>query len=210
MAGPPDQTEDRGSGHPMEARMSDNVHEVMAELSQDHKNMGLCLNLLEREPNRLFADEEPDFELLHDTMTYMTVYPDAVHHPKEDRLYAELKSIRPDLARGFERISTDHRRIAEDGLALRDGLASVDAGEFVKRSAIVGDALRYVNELRGHMQWEELDLFRRCETMARDGHEIYVEGVFVDHRDPLFGKQTEQRFSRLFEYIREALAAERA
>ena len=188
--------------------MVDDVNRVLGELRRDHKNMGLCLDFLERESNRIYVGDDPDFELLFDTMHYMTVFPDAVHHPREDRLYAELKSIRPDLARGFHRIAADHRSIAEEGHSLLDDLASVNSGSYVKRNKVVSDALRYVNTLRSHMQWEELDLFRRCETMARDGHAIYVEEVFVDKRDPLFGERTEQRFERLFDAIRDALSAE--
>ena len=73
--------------------MDKNVANVLTEFRQDHKNMGLMLNLLEQESNRLYDGDDPIFELLHDIMHYMTVYPDAVHHPKEDRIYAELKAV---------------------------------------------------------------------------------------------------------------------
>ncbi|RLA29647.1 MAG: hypothetical protein DRR11_15055, partial [Gammaproteobacteria bacterium] len=62
--------------------MEKNAAIVLAELRQDHQNMTLMLNLLERESNLIYADGDPDFELLADVMHYMTVYPDAVHHPK--------------------------------------------------------------------------------------------------------------------------------
>ena len=187
--------------------MANDVSVVLAELRQDHKNMALCLDLLETESNRIYNDEEPDFELIYDVMSYMTTYPDAVHHPKEDRLYAELKSIRPDLSKGFDRIASDHRTIAEEGLALRTDLEQVASGAFVKRNKVVRDALRYVNGLRSHMQWEELDLFKRCETMASEGHDVYDDDIFIDHRDPLFGEQTEARFKKLFDNIQAALTA---
>ena len=77
--------------------MDKNAAKVLAELREDHKNMALMINLLERESNRIYAGEEPDYELLQDVMHYMTVYPDAVHHPKEDRLYAELKAVPKSL-----------------------------------------------------------------------------------------------------------------
>ena len=75
-----------------------NTATFLAELREDHKNMALMLKLLERESNRIYDGDEPDYELLQDIMHYMTVYPDAVHHPKEDRIYAELKAFRPDLS----------------------------------------------------------------------------------------------------------------
>ncbi|MEM9208662.1 MAG: hemerythrin domain-containing protein [Pseudomonadota bacterium] len=187
--------------------MSNDVTRVLAELRRDHKNMNLCLDVLEHEANRMYDNEVPDFEIIRDAMNYMTVYPDAVHHPKEDRLYAQLKTVRPDLSRGFDRIADDHCRIAEDGLELRSDLESITSGSFVRRRKVVADALRYVNNLRSHMQWEELDLFKRCETMALEGWDFYVEDIFIDRVDPVFGRQTEARFNRLVNGIQATRAA---
>ena len=186
--------------------MDNNVANVLAELRQDHRNMSLMLNLLEQESNRLFDGEDTDFELLHDIMHYMTVYPDAVHHPKEDRLYAELKSVRPDLSSGFDRITVDHRNIEELGLKLRNELAAVNSGSFVRRKAVVADTLRYVNTLRGHMQWEELDLFRRIEEMVAEGHDLLEAATFLQTSDPVFGPEVETNFARLFDNLQERMA----
>ncbi len=183
--------------------MQNDAATILAELRQDHRNMGLMLDLLEQESNRIYEGEEPDYDLLHDIMHYMTVYPDAVHHPKEDRIYAELNAVRPDLSSGFGRITVDHRHIAELGLKLRDALASIASGAMVERKAVVTDALRYVNTLRGHMQWEELDLFQRIEEMIRGGHRELGAASVSFRSDPLFGPKVEARFSHLVESVRE-------
>lgn len=187
--------------------MDKNAAIVLAELRQDHQNMALMLNLLEKEANLIYADGDPDFELLADIMHYMTVYPDAVHHPKEDRLYAELKVVRPDLSAGFERISVDHRHIAELSVSLRDEISSINSGTFIRRNTVVANALRYVNTLRGHMQWEELDLFRRVEEMIREGHKLIDAANFSqDLDDPVFGPEVKQNFERLLDNIRQCAA----
>lgn len=186
--------------------MSDTIASILVGLRQDHKNMALLLACLESESNKIYAGDDPRFELMHDVMQYMTVFPDAVHHPKEDRLYAELKFVRPDLSQGFDRITLDHRNIAEMGFRLREQIESVGSGSIVKRKSVVADSLRYVNTLRSHMQWEELDLFRRCETMAADGHEFVLDAEFRDARDPLFGANAEERFQRLFEVVKSSIA----
>lgn len=187
--------------------MDKNAAKVLAELREDHRNMALMINLLERESNRIYDGLEPDYELLHDVMHYMTVYPDAVHHPKEDRLYAELKAFRPDLSTGFERITMDHRHIADLSIKLRDDIASINAGNPVRRNAVVADALRYVNTLRGHMQWEELDLFRRVDEMIKSGHDVFDSANFVHEADPVFGPEVEENFGRLVKTIRKEAAA---
>jgi len=184
--------------------MTNEVRKILAELRQDHKNMTLLLNMLEHEANLIYDNEEPDYELIQDIMRYMTSYPDAVHHPKEDRLYAEVKAARPDLSAGFDRITVDHRGIAELGVKLRDELESISSGSFVRRKTVVADALRYVNTLRNHMQWEELDLFRRCEEMAEKGHDLMVDALLIDKTDPLFGEKLQSQFDRLLKNIRKA------
>lgn len=202
-AGTADHGTSTGTG---EKPMDKNASVVIAELRTDHKNMALMLNLLELESNRIYDGQEPDYELLHDIMHYMTVYPDAVHHPKEDRLYAELRAFRPDLSAGFTRITMDHRHIAELGIVLRDSIASINAGNPVHRKSVVADALRYVNTLRGHMQWEELDLFRRIDEMIRQGHDELDTAQFTHRPDPVFGPEAEAQFGALVKNVREYAA----
>lgn len=182
--------------------MTNDVAQLLAELQQDHHNMRLLLDLLERETALIFEGGDPDYELLFDVMHYMTVYPDAVHHPKEDRLYGEMREVRPDLTAGFQRISVDHREIAEAGRRVRDNLASIAAGNVHDRKAVVAETMRYVNNLRGHMQWEELDLFRRCRAMAREGHAFLTVQSDDGVSDPLFGDRIGKEFRNLHSRIR--------
>ena len=53
--------------------------------------MAQLLMLLENQTEAIFSEDHSDLELMVDIMHYMTVYPDAVHHPKEDKLYANCE-----------------------------------------------------------------------------------------------------------------------
>lgn len=181
--------------------MGREVADIITDLRRDHRNISILLDLIEREADKLFDDGDVDFELLHDILRYMTVYPDAVHHPKEDLLYNEIRKARPDLSNGFKRISADHRELASAGRLLRDNLEAIDAGAMVERKAVVAEALRYVNKLRSHMRWEETDLFNRCLKMARDGHQFVAAAETADVDDPLFGDTARQGFERLYRQI---------
>ncbi len=184
--------------------MTDDVAKIVAELRQDHHNMRLLLDLIEREATLIYDGGSPDYDLLFDIMHYMTVYPDAVHHPKEDRIYSELRVVRPDLTAGFQRISMDHRDIAEAGRNIRDNIASIAAGNVIDRKAVVAETLRYVNNLRSHMQWEELDLFRRCLAMANEGHKFLTSEEAQERGDPLFGEKVAKSFDNLYRQIKRA------
>lgn len=175
----------------------------MLELREDHANMSIVLDLLQDCIDRTIAGEDPDFELIDDVMHYMTIYPDAVHHPKEDIVYAELQAQRPDLAQGLEDVPEDHRQIAELGLQLRQDVAAVVAGMAMLREKFVADAQAYVTRLRNHMQWEEDDLFKRIDTMLADDGRDLVTGDYI--RDPVFEPEISSGFARLRSAVEHAI-----
>ena len=77
--------------------MESEARELLRELREDHRNMAVILDLLEGVVQQASAGKDPDFELVGEIMRYMTVYPDAVHHPKEDVIYDRLREERPDI-----------------------------------------------------------------------------------------------------------------
>ncbi len=181
--------------------MPKDIAPILDELREDHRNMARLLDLLEQQSEALLDEDSSDLELMLDIMHYMTVYSDAVHHPKEDRLYAELRAARPDLSQGMGRVCDEHHTLSLQSVMLRDRLVEAFSGNAVRRKDIVADALRYIGTLRAHMHWEESDLFRRLDVMVADGHGQIESSTLVEHRDPLFGATLEARFKSLFDAI---------
>jgi len=167
------------------------------ELREDHRNMTLVLNILDRIADIAKAGEDPDFELVDEIMRYMTVYPDAVHHPKEDVVYTELKKRRPDLAVDLDDVPADHREIAELGSRLRDDVEAIIAGAAVRRENFIKDTSEYVQLLREHMQWEEEDLFRRVDEMIGEEGQAFDVEKYQHIKDPVFELEIESVFRRL-------------
>ncbi len=186
--------------------MENELATMLTELRQDHRNMAAMLAILSRESNAVYAEDMVDFETMRNVMLYMTIYPDAVHHPKEDQLYAELKAVFPNRATGMSRISIDHRKIAEQGIHLREMIDAAISGEAVRRKTIVADTLRYVETLKQHMHWEETDLFRRLDQMIESGHNTIHESRIIHGCDPLFGNSVDERFSSLVKLVKSAKA----
>lgn len=182
--------------------MNSSTQQLLKELREDHSNMALILDVLENITDIARSGDDPDFELVDEIIRYMTVYPDAVHHPKEDLVYGELKKIRPDLAAGLDDVPADHREIAVLGTKLRDDVEAVIAGAAVRREQFVADASEYVRRLRDHMKWEEEDLFLRIEEMIGE-KSVTVDVDELQHsKDPLFELEVESGFRRLMASLR--------
>jgi len=163
--------------------------------------MATVLDLLERVVDDIRNENDGVLELLAEIMHYMTVYPDAVHHPKEDLVYAQLQKHRPDLADGVESVPDDHREIAELGARLRTDIDAIESGTAVRRQQLIDDAASYVQRLRKHMEWEESDLFPRIDRMLESKTNPLDLAEFRATPDPVFGSSSQAGFRRLMESL---------
>lgn len=181
--------------------MEADIADLMKDLREDHRNMAIVLDLLDGVIEHIRAEDDSDLELLSEVMHYMTVYPDAVHHPKEDLVYEQLQHNRPDLAEGLEDVPGDHADIADLGTRLRNDIDSIESGTAIKREKLVEDAMNYVTRLRNHMAWEENDLFKRIDRMIESkAHPIDLTH-FRELHDPVFGESAAAGFNRLMESL---------
>ena len=170
---------------------------ILDELREDHRNLTRLLDLLENECRDVPDEGEPDMELLLDIMHYMTIYPDAIHHPREDLVYTAMREHCADLAEGLEGVPGDHREIAELGATLREDIEAIISGAAVTRQHLLEDLVNYVGHLRRHMEWEETDLFPRADALARDNETATIDVSQHMGEDPVFGATTARSFTNL-------------
>jgi len=185
--------------------MSKLVSKVLEELRTDHRNLTVLLNTLEREIARLKSMEDPDYELLHDIMTYMTGYPDAVHHKKEDWVYAKMAAIRPAMQRDLTRIEHDHAEISNLGSKLLSDIKAIESGTVMRRFDVVEDARAYLTRQRDHMHWEDEKLFPLIDSLKDELDLGTVPDRVATMADPVFGPNVEHDFRDLFEVIKREL-----
>ncbi len=181
--------------------MKNTIEKTMNELRTDHRNMVQLLDLLDAETVRLADCDEPDYDLVYDIMTYMSEYPDAVHHPKEDMIYRHLKSIHPDIDESLKHIEDDHKALGEASHEIRRDIDAIAADGVVSRESLAQSLQKYSEDLRKHMYWEEKELFELADALDDDENWTELLKAYDEASDPLFGNQTERRFQKLLNGI---------
>ena len=181
--------------------MKNTIQKTMNELRTDHRNMVQLLDLLDAETVRLADADEPDYDLVYDIMTYMSEYPDAVHHPKEDMIYRHLRTNHDDIEESLRHIEADHKALGMASHEIRRDIDAIAADGVVSREALAASLRKYSEDLRKHMYWEEKDLFELADTMDDDESWAELLKSYNEASDPLFGNQTERRFQKLFNGI---------
>lgn len=174
---------------------------VLQQLARDHANMGLLLDLLDSELERVKQGDVADFELMRDIMVYMTRYPDHVHHPMEDLMFRRWIEYDEEARKLVRTLGNEHRGLAEKGGALAEILAHVVDGAMVSREEIESRAGDYSEFLRYHMRIEDEQAFPGAGRALRDEDWAGIASAFAEHEDPVFGPVVRDEFRALFDLI---------
>lgn len=176
--------------------------EAVTTLCDEHRYMILLLDALEEKIQG--EDEIPaaDYFLIHDVVHYMHEYPDAVHHPTEDLMFAKLVVRDPSTNTIVQEIQRDHQKLSGDTARILKLLRAAEAEQSVKAADAVREACNlYIDRLRAHMQKEESELFSRAMVCLAPRDWKVIERRLNDVEDPLFGRTVDSRFRVLFEYF---------
>jgi len=124
----------------------------------DHVYFRRLLDLLEKQVDIFHVGGQPDYGLMLDILYYLRRFSDAIHHPREDVVFACLAARNPAVALPVARLAQEHRVIAHAGKRLEDGLEQASAGSFIERADIEALAATYLVYYRSHIAGEERDM----------------------------------------------------
>lgn len=179
---------------------------LLDQLHQDHTNYARLLNLLEIHLEKMEAGDKPDYLIMRDILKYMINYPDVLHHPMEERLFAELPQPEPGDAETINRLCHEHRLVADLAQQLEDQLLKAGSGQVVEREKILGIGREYINTMRNHLSSEERDIFPLLEANLPPESWERVAQESETASDPVFDSAVADEYQRLFESITEVKA----
>lgn len=175
---------------------------AMEVLRQEHANMTLLLDLLERQVAALRQQEDADFVLIGGIVDYFLTYPDLMHHPKEDILFHRLQELDPAAAAKAEGLVSGHEAL---GLLARS-LARAMVDHLLQetdesRRWLCSLGQDFINKNRHHMAGEEQDFFPAALRTLSEEDWTFLGGKISTREDPLFGGVVESRFQSLHQFL---------
>lgn len=148
---------------------------IISDLIVDHKRFRYFLTRYERELDALRFGTDPDYSLLNDLAEYFSLFPDELHHRREDILYDFLCNNEDERAtspsQGNARLHdlrADHAVISQDAATFREGIAQVLSDGQLPRDTLTHYGAKYILTLRAHMHQEEESFFPRALAVIRD------------------------------------------
>lgn len=169
----------------------------VAAWHEEHVYFNQLLHLLQREVEVFHRGARPNYELMSDVVSYLREYGDQAHHPREDAAFERLAKRCPDMELALARLQQEHRVIAHAGEALQQQIEAILGGAVVPRAEVEVAAATYLVYYGNHIAKEEEDVLRRAALHLTDADWEAVKNAVPMRRDPLFGKQTQERYREL-------------
>ena len=169
----------------------------IAAWHEEHVYFNQLLNLLRREVDVFHTGARPKYELMYDIISYLREYGDQAHHPREDAAFERLAKRCPDMKLVLGRLEQEHRVIAQAGETLRAQIEAILDGTIVPRAEVETTAATYLVYYCSHIAKEEEDVLTRAALNLTDADWEAVENAAPMLRDPLFGKQAQERYREL-------------
>ena len=167
----------------------------------EHVNFARLLDFLEGQLDIFHDGSTPHYELMLDVMFYMTHYPDAVHHPKEDLAFARMKEREPQLASIVDELDRQHVDLHAMGRRLVEQLTDIVNGSIASRQSVEMLARDYISTFRLHIKFEERRVLPMAARLLRDCDWKEIDALVQDIDDPLFGTDPEPRYAAVGRHL---------
>lgn len=183
------------------------MSDFLGELGRQRARIAHMVEVFDQQLERLRdSAADPDYHLLREMARYFCHYPTSTHYPFEDRLYARLAALRPELAEDVETLARRHERhghLAQSLYGLLDGACS---GHLVPRDRLLKEANAYVALQREHMMPLAQTLFEAA-VATLDGESVAAFEAECDgHADAEVRARIDDEFSRIERHIEEEIA----
>ena len=173
------------------------MSESIALWHAEHRHFSRLLDLLERQVAAFHADNEPNFELMLDIVSYLRYFPDRYHHPREDVAFSRLAERDPQLRPMVDQLLQEHRVIAAAGSELLKYLEQVVDDVVVERARVEAAAATYLVYYRRHLALEDRDMVPRAAQLLTPQDWEAVTATIPSGADPLFGEDFDARYREL-------------
>ena len=145
---------------------------------------------------------EPDFDLFSLIVDYIEIFPEKLHHPKEnDYLFKAVRTRTAEANAVLDELEREHARCDALIHSLRHALARYRVGGAQGFEAFAAAVDDYLDFHWKHMRKEEDVVIPLAERVLTDSDWTTIDAAFKANDDPLFGPQPKQEFRTLFQLI---------
>ncbi len=176
---------------------------AIGKIQEEHRTLDKVLGVLSTALDALTdKGPKPSLDLLYSIIYYVRVFPDKLHHPKEEKiLFPALRRHRPELAPTMDQLAKQHEEGRERLADLHSKLVAFDQNYPAGLDELLAVGREFVASQREHMSLEEREILPAAKACLTSRDLASIRQAFAINADPLFADNIEAGFRALFARI---------
>lgn len=179
------------------------MSQLLAALWNEHRSVAAVLHaLLFLVTEKRTGGKALDTKAIRAILYYLDVFPERVHHPKEERfLFAALRRKTTEVDPVLDALRREH--LSGEGAIreLEQLLLRYEQGGEAEFGPFAAATERYVKGYREHMRIEEEVVMKVARTVFTESDWLELRAEWASHRDPLSGIDDQGTNDRLIARI---------
>jgi hemerythrin-like domain-containing protein/nucleotide-binding universal stress UspA family protein len=173
---------------------------ALATIQDEHRSIAAVLHALQHLVGAVLRGESTlDSRLVRSAIHYLRTFPEALHHPKEERyIFTRLRGRSPELDGALDELQRQHG----EGATLLDGLEDAVEGyerEQPESPARLSEALEKLAVAQWqHMKTEEVVILPAAREHLTESEWTEIAEAFGRNGDPRFDAADDADFRKLF------------
>lgn len=176
---------------------------MIKKLQSDHDRIRKTLNLLEAQFLKLCRGEAPNYSIVHCVLVYIQEYPEQVHHPLEDAIFATLIERGGKAGKIARDLVKDHTELESITRTMRESLELVMAGKTVEETELKQQLSTFLTRQRRHLYAEEDLVYPLINELLTDQDLQKIGKSMASPVDPVFDGQAQGDHLLLFRELQE-------
>jgi hemerythrin-like domain-containing protein len=143
-----------------------------------------------------------DPKLLRAILYYLDIFPERVHHPKEEKyLFAAIRRRTHEADSALEELGREHEAGARAMRGVEQALLRYEQGGAPEFEALHDVVTRFVADYRAHMRKEEQEVMPIAHRVLSDQDWAELNAEWAAHHDPLMDIESGTEYERLLDRI---------
>lgn len=177
---------------------------TLESLYRDHDNLKRILYLLEQLLIDIYRGTSPDYPMLQRILVYIQEYPERIHHPAEDAMFAIIlnnKSCPKRLYKDISSLLKDHSEIENITREAIEAVESVVVSTHTDLSELGKNISRVLDRQRRHILFEEMHIYPYITKYLETGDWEKVSALLPDINDPVFGDKIKSGYESIIKAL---------
>jgi hemerythrin-like domain-containing protein len=176
---------------------------LLDALWNEHRSIAAVLHAMTRVLHDADAQgRRPDPRLLRAMLYYLDVFPERVHHPKEEKyLFPAIRRRTHDADHVLEALERQHEEGEQAMRRVEQALLRYEQGGAAEYESLREAVTRFVTGYREHMRKEEQEIMPLAQRVLGDAEWAELNAEWAAHHDPLAGIESGDEYERLLDRI---------